>query len=188
MNPFQPQIGLEDSEATAAVAVVHWVRPNETLGHILLIQRASDPRDPWSGHMSFPGGKREAGETLVQNAIRECREEVGLNLEHCNLQTLPVGIAGRAQGTFLKVQPFWFTWISAEAPDCTCQIAEVARTHWLALSDFLTPDQHSKRAGLTALSPDREFDGFAVPQGFLWGFSYGVLRRACGIDDRDAEA
>jgi 8-oxo-dGTP pyrophosphatase MutT (NUDIX family) len=34
----------------------------------------------WSGHVAFPGGKRDRGENGLQTAIREAREEVGVDL------------------------------------------------------------------------------------------------------------
>ena len=35
----------------------------------------------WSGQVAFPGGHIEPGETDEQAAWRECREEVGFNLD-----------------------------------------------------------------------------------------------------------
>ncbi len=48
---------------------------------VLLIKRAEVAGDPWSGQVAFPGGKAEAGDGgLVETAIREAREEVGIDL------------------------------------------------------------------------------------------------------------
>jgi len=41
---------------------------------------AASRRDKWSGHIALPGGRQEAGETELQAAVRECREEVGVSL------------------------------------------------------------------------------------------------------------
>ena len=64
----------------AAVATI--LREGLEGPEVLLIRRAENPRDPWSGHMAFPGG-REAPEDrdLLATAVRETHEEVGLDLQ-----------------------------------------------------------------------------------------------------------
>jgi len=48
---------------------------------LLFIKRAEYPGDPWSGHIAFPGGRREAQDSsLAETAIREAREETGIDL------------------------------------------------------------------------------------------------------------
>jgi len=47
---------------------------------ILYIQRAKQANDPWSGHIAFPGGRQEGNEKDIETAIRETKEEVGLDL------------------------------------------------------------------------------------------------------------
>ncbi len=44
----------------------------------LLIKRADQDGDPWSGQMALPGGHRENKETCENTAIRETEEEVGI--------------------------------------------------------------------------------------------------------------
>lgn len=47
----------------------------------LLIRRARREGDPWSGHLGLPGGRRQVGDAdLLQTAVRETAEEVGLRL------------------------------------------------------------------------------------------------------------
>lgn len=46
-------------------------------GDSVLVTRRGDAQH-LGGHAEFPGGHREAGETLEQCAVREAREEVGL--------------------------------------------------------------------------------------------------------------
>ena len=178
-----PVPGHLNPEAQAAVCLIRmrqaYQESSPSLGRLLLIQRAKDPRDPWSGHFSFPGGMREAGETLLENALRECQEEIGLDLSSQVATILDAGIAGRAQGRSLLVQAFWFE-IQTE-PQFLLQDSEVARTLWLDLDHFCQIQNHSVRQGLTSLAPDRAFPGYALQGGFLWGFSYGVLCKALGL-------
>src|SRR5690606_30206562 len=47
---------------------------------LLLLRRAEHPRDPWSGHLGFPGGRVEPGEGPLEAAVRETFEEVGVEL------------------------------------------------------------------------------------------------------------
>jgi 8-oxo-dGTP pyrophosphatase MutT (NUDIX family) len=58
------------------------LREREGVVELLLIKRAEDPRDPWSGHIALPGGRAEpSDESLLATAIRETREEVGIDLD-----------------------------------------------------------------------------------------------------------
>jgi len=49
---------------------------------LLVIRRAENELDPWSGHMALPGGGRESGdESVYATARRETREEIGIDLD-----------------------------------------------------------------------------------------------------------
>ncbi len=94
----------------AAVAVV--LRAAGDGVEALLIHRAESSSDPWSGHMAFPGGRLESrDESPLHAAVREAREEVGLDLERDATflgrlsDTTPRG-RGRRLG--LVIEPFAF--------------------------------------------------------------------------------
>lgn len=62
----------------AAVAVV--LRSLEA-PEVLLMKRAANRQDPWSGHIAFPGGRHGAGDRdCLATAIRETQEELGIDL------------------------------------------------------------------------------------------------------------
>lgn len=68
------------SRPVVGVGVVVW-----RAGRVLLVRRAKPPR---AGQWSLPGGAQELGETVVEAARREVREEVGLELERVELLTV----------------------------------------------------------------------------------------------------
>ena len=51
-----------------------------------LIRRAERRGDPWSGHLGFPGGRAEPEDgSLLETALRETREELGVTLPDASL-------------------------------------------------------------------------------------------------------
>jgi 8-oxo-dGTP pyrophosphatase MutT (NUDIX family) len=74
------RIPEQQKNIEAAVAVV--VRGGDRGVEVLLIHRAEHPRDPWSGHMAFPGGRVDPHDDgPLAAAFRETREEIALDLE-----------------------------------------------------------------------------------------------------------
>lgn len=52
---------------------------------LLVIRRDHTPGIPWPGYLDFPGGGREENETPEACALRETREEVGLEVSEPQL-------------------------------------------------------------------------------------------------------
>jgi 8-oxo-dGTP pyrophosphatase MutT (NUDIX family) len=76
-HPDLPSIGDEDAGGpNSAVLAALWEEEGEA--RILLTRRTAWLRSH-SGQVAFPGGRVEPGETLVEAALRESREEVGLD-------------------------------------------------------------------------------------------------------------
>ena len=63
---------MEPPRVPCAGAVVH-----DAAGRLLLIRRA---REPGRGLWSLPGGRCEPGENAAETAVREVREETGLDV------------------------------------------------------------------------------------------------------------
>jgi 8-oxo-dGTP diphosphatase len=82
------------------VAAVIWNQE----GEILLIRRSKAPR---AGQWSLPGGKVEFGETLLEAAKREVREETGLEVEILGLVDIAESIreadVGSPDGHFVLI-------------------------------------------------------------------------------------
>ena len=79
IRDYQPRMRPEESILRAAVSII--LRDGEHGTELLMMQRAKHERDPWSGQMSFPGGKIDPQDHDAKAAaIREAYEEVGAEL------------------------------------------------------------------------------------------------------------
>ena len=157
-------------DAAAAVAVIIAEKPQQS---ILLLRRRQSPGDPWSGHFSFPGGRREPGDDdLLATCLRETREETGIILpESCLCQTLPATPVGRLMCIHMLVQPYLFQ--MTERPQVAVDPLEIRSAHWLEVAAFRDERRHRQQEML----PGMNFPAFPLDDYYLWGFTYGVLRR-----------
>ncbi len=167
-------VSIEDSvESQAAVAVLLAEFRGDT--HALLIQRAEREGDPWSGHMAFPGGRREPHETdLLLTAARETHEEVGIDiLAHAE----PIGRLDdiRAQSDRpmdLLIRPYVYA--TSTEVDPRPNADEVQTTVWVPLSTLRTPAAAARHrypaAGTGASFPAFQYRGFVI-----WGLTYRML-------------
>jgi len=73
-----------------AVGIVIW-RSDK----VLLIRRSKPPR---AGEWGLPGGMQDLGETIVEAALREAREETGLEVTPLGIITALDGITRDAKG------------------------------------------------------------------------------------------
>jgi 8-oxo-dGTP pyrophosphatase MutT (NUDIX family) len=127
-----------DTSVTRRAAVAAVLREAGPGLELLFIKRAEDPRDRWSGHMAFPGGREEPGdESLLATAVRETREEIGLDLlgqgEHLGgLDEIHAMARGRPVD--LGITPFVFR---LHGPAHLTLSSEVTSLHWLPLDDLL---------------------------------------------------
>jgi len=155
--------------ATAAVAIIKSLTPHESF---LILRRATHPSDPWSGHFSFPGGRKEEKDNdLLQTCIRETAEEVGIILTPEMMQRqLPVTPAGRDVKNPIWVQPFIF--VLQNRPCHSINPAEVQSACWLDSEKFMNVKYHKD----IELMPDRFFPAFPLDDYYLWGFTYKLLK------------
>jgi len=71
----------------------------------LYIKRASNPMDPWSGQIAFPGGRTKIQDIdIIETAIRETREEVGIEVKREDVIGI-LGVFQLASEPKLKVYP-----------------------------------------------------------------------------------
>lgn len=158
----------------AAVALVLRASPELEL---LLIKRAHSQRDPWSGHMALPGGRRDPHDRdLLHTAMRETYEETGIDLARVGAvlgRLEPVKPESR-QLPPIEITPF----VIAVAPG-TCpqpNAREVDAALWVPLATFSDPA--TARTVLIEVSgAPRSFPSFQVGNNVVWGLTYRILTR-----------
>ncbi len=162
------------SPPTAAVAIIRVTQPEESF---LLLRRTSNPDDPWSGHFSFPGGRREQFDnSLIETCTRETYEETGITLtEKSIIRELPPSMAGNRVNSPIMVQPFAFQLESR--PPLELEQKEIQSYCWLSARDFQNLELHVEAEVL----PNRYFPAFPLDDYYLWGFTYGLLKKFLDI-------
>jgi 8-oxo-dGTP pyrophosphatase MutT (NUDIX family) len=169
--------------AEAAVAVV--LRFDSGVAEVLLMKRAERADDRWSGHVSFPGGRRHPNDLdLLATALRETREEVGLDLAHTarvigRLDSVRAIAQGKIQP--LVIHPFVFEEV-APAPLVLGDEAESA--FWLPLAEVAAggldaPFEYLH--GPTPLTlPSWRYQDYVV-----WGLTHHMLQGLLEVTSTD---
>lgn len=163
----------------AAVAVL--LRYRQSDPDVLLMRRAHNERDRWSGHVSFPGGREEQhDDDLIATAIRETREEVGVDLrESAELIGQLHAVRAIARGKILpmSITPYVFL---AEREHPVTLNHEATEAFWLPL--------RAAAAGeLDAVYPYRkgplrlDLPCWRYEERVIWGLTYDMLRSLLAI-------
>lgn len=167
-------VALDGNPARAAVAIL--VDPRGDDLHICFIHRAVVERDPWSGHMGFPGGfMHERDPDLLETVRREVREEIGVDLEHsAQLLGRLDEIQGIARGRQLPlvITPFLFILSEPIEPSPNEEVQSVL---WVPLSFLDDPRNESTIEYRLAGEPMR-LPAFIYEDRTIWGLTYRMLR------------
>lgn len=153
-----------DGQRRAAVAVV-------LHGYdLLLMKRSERASDPWSGHVSLPGGRVEPEDPhLLATAIREAREELDIELSSAillgSLPTLHPLMTG-PKG--IEVTPFVFA--ITERPELRIS-AEAQSVFWLPLGDVAT----GRLDGTFSHESGNSFPAWSYQGYTVWGMTMRVI-------------
>ncbi len=160
-----------EGHTEAAVALI--LRASPELD-ILLIRRAESERDPWSGHVALPGGRRDAEDaSLTETAIRETAEETGVDLS----LGWSLGRLSRVVPSSPRLPPITITPYVFGVPDgveANSDSAEVDQVLWLPLPVLLDP----KTRGTTTIPlPEgpMDFPCYWVEGHAIWGLTFRIL-------------
>ncbi len=163
---------MNTSTREAAVATIIIPQP---AAEVLVLKRNSNPRDPWSGHYAFPGGRRDAADSsLLDTCIRETYEECGVELSLAFLvKKYPVRQAGNHLGKPVAVTTYLFE--LPDHPAIKLQETEISYHEWLSL-DYISDNGNVVNKSMSPRYPDKTFPCIPATLGFVWGFTYETLR------------
>lgn len=156
----------------AAVSIV--IRATDDLD-FLLIKRAQSERDPWSGHMALPGGRRDASDgDLMQTACRETAEETGVDLETLGTPLGHLVDVAPSSPRLPKLTISSYVFGVPASTDAEVASTEIEAVHWIGLDELRAP---STRASIEISLPGgpRTFPSFALVGEHVWGLTYNIL-------------
>ena len=159
----------------AAVLIPVYRSPDGEL-HIVMILR--NPGGVHGGQIAFPGGKHDPeDETMLDTALREVREELGLIVERNDvLAELPME---QTRTTGYRVFPF----LARIAVPDRWQIAEREITEIVdvKLTDLTRRDAHDKMIGrFPTWEKAQQVSFYRIGEHRLWGLSYRILQPVLG--------
>ena len=166
---LNPNVVLPETRVLRDAAVLVPLMPS-TDGALLVLTKRSSALKHHPGQIAFPGGKRDAGESLVTTALRETEEEIGLDRKQVRIiGTLPP----HETVTSFQVSPHVGV---IDGPfDPVPEIGEVAEVFTVPLSHVLNPDNYVIE-GRRWRGQRRQY--FVVPYGpyYIWGATARMLR------------
>jgi 8-oxo-dGTP pyrophosphatase MutT (NUDIX family) len=176
----RPAAARERTQHTLEAAVALLVRPREQL-ELLLIKRAIHDRDPWSGHVALPGGRRDHSDAdLLDTAMRETDEEVGIALPKIGtfVGALDEVVPGTTRLPPLLIAPFVFAVPTTTAASINTR--EVDAAIWVPLAALR--DEHAVSEILIELEGGaRTFPSLTYGEYVIWGLTHRILTQFLDI-------
>ena len=170
------------TDKAAAVAAI--LREGSLGPEVLFIRRAERDGDPWSGHMAFPGGRFEAGDSdLLRTAVRETDEEVGVDLER-SAELLGAledqDATGRGGLLGWPIRPYVFQLVSAPTFSLSQEVTELV---WTPLTR-LTSGENRTTVSIQYKGVDYDLPGWDLEGRVVWGLTYRMMSTLLGHLDR----
>jgi 8-oxo-dGTP pyrophosphatase MutT (NUDIX family) len=172
----RPALLAERDEPYHEAAVALILRPSTVADdlELMLIRRATRSGDPWSGQIGLPGGRFAVGDaSLEETALRETREEVGLDLR----------THGTVLGALDELRPRTpvlppiivrpFVYLMEGAPEMVLN-HEVAELRWVRVSELF---QSATRVTTVVHVRDirMKVEAFQLGDFVVWGMTERIL-------------
>ena len=148
---------------------------------LLFITRAEAEHDPWSGHVAFPGGRREpVDRSLEDTAVRETLEELSLDLSRGQMLGQLDDLAPRNRALPpIIIRPF----VAVVEPDVAFALSrEVAAVFWVPLSRLRAADAQIDHE-ISVDGVGARFPAFSVQGHVVWGLTERIVRQLLQVLD-----
>lgn len=159
----------DEQRANAAVVLLLKDKSNPSA---LFVKRVQNPKDPWSGQIALPGGKRDSKDNdLKSTAIRETLEETNVNLSRCGF----LGVMNAKESTprpDIRVLPFVV--LLNHDPAITLNEKELEKHFWISLQKLA-----KNRTKITL--PYGETSAYVVDEKVIWGLTYRITEELLRI-------
>lgn len=179
-------VALDGSPARAAVAILLESRAEDLF--VFFIHRAFDERDPWSGHMGFPGGFMDGADPdVLSTVVREVREEIGVDLAaSAQLVGRLDEIQGVARGRQLPlvISPFVF---ELGEPVTPVPNEEIQGVLWVPLS-FLQDPRNESTIEYRIDAQQMRLPAYVYRERTIWGLTYRMVRSLLDVVSGTFEA
>jgi 8-oxo-dGTP pyrophosphatase MutT (NUDIX family) len=164
---------------TSAQAAVSLLLQSRAEGlYLLFIHRAHHPRDPWSGHMAFPGGRKNPEDAdLCITIHREVKEEVGIDLaSQGEYLGRMAELQAMSRGRLVNMTVTPFIYLIAPEAELQPNPAEVQDTIWVPM-EFILQDV-AESLVYQPITDDISIEVPALLYGgkTIWGMTYRMLR------------
>jgi len=157
----------DEQGANASVAVI--LRLDGGKLRVLFVRRVRNSRDPWSGQMALPGGKREAKDrSLKETVIRETLEETNINLlENCRFLGVMSVFQSKPRPE-TKVLPFVV--LVEDKQLIRLNENELEEYFWVSVEE-LVRNRTKARFGFA------ESPAFVLGNMIIWGLTFRIIER-----------
>ena len=161
----QPEAAPEGRRASAVLVPI--LDRGDHL-ELILTMRASTLRHH-AGQISFPGGRLDEGETVIDAALRESHEEINLDPSLVDIRGFLPGVITTANFHIAPVLG-----IIKESPQLTPAPDEVERILIEPLAPLLDQDRHGREAKEYQGQPYKTWV-IAHPSEYIWGATAKML-------------
>ena len=140
---------------------------------LILIERAGGEH-AHAGQISLPGGAIEEGETVIEAALREANEEVGLDVAQAGVRVVGELPASDVTVSGYRVHPVIA--FSDRTPEVAPDNVETVAVFTAPLAAFIPPSP------IEMTSAERDgyrvrYGGYRIGQYHVWGITAGILGR-----------